>query len=74
MRLAYAVEGDGFDEITMADIQEFMAYDEINEADLLAMTNEESVGDSPDNLSDVQNQNFSLKNIDKVLIMANQLE
>ena len=52
VRLAHAVEGDGFDEITMADIQELIADDEINEADLVAMTNEESVGDSSDDLSE----------------------
>ena len=46
VRLAHAVEGVGFDEITMADIQELIADDQINEADLVAMTNEESVGDS----------------------------
>lgn len=74
VRLAHAVEGDGFDEITMADIQELIADDEINEADLVAMTNEESVGDSSDDLSDVENKNFSLKNIEKVLNMAKQLE
>ena len=58
----------------MADIQELIADDKINEAELVAMTNEKSVGDSSDDLSDVENTNFSLKNIEKVLNMAKQLE
>jgi len=75
VRLAHTVEGDGFDEITMDDIQELIADDEINEADLVAMTNDVlSIGDSSDDLSDVENKNFSLKSIEKVLNMAKQLE
>ena len=38
------------------------------------MTNEESVGDSSGDLFDVENKNFSLKNIEKVLNMPKQLE
>ena len=38
------------------------------------MTNEESVGDSSGDLFDVENKNFSLKNIEKVLNIAKQLE
>ena len=40
MRLARTVKGDGFDEITIADIQELIADGEINVAELLAMTSE----------------------------------
>ena len=54
----------------MADIQELIAEYAINEADLVAMTNKESVGDSSDDLSDVENKNFLLKNIEKALNMA----
>ena len=58
----------------MADIQELIAEYAINEADLVAMTNKESVGDSSDDLSDVENKNFLLKNIEKALNMAKQLQ
>ena len=38
------------------------------------MTNKKSVGDSSEDRSDVENKNFSLKNIEKALNMIKQLQ
>uniref|UniRef100_A0A1A9VDM2 Uncharacterized protein n=1 Tax=Glossina austeni TaxID=7395 RepID=A0A1A9VDM2_GLOAU len=67
VRLANVIRGDGFDEITVDDIRELITDDEINEADLVAMTNEaSSIEDSSDDLSNAQIENFSLKSAEKI--------
>uniref|UniRef100_A0A1A9W5I4 Uncharacterized protein n=1 Tax=Glossina brevipalpis TaxID=37001 RepID=A0A1A9W5I4_9MUSC len=39
VRLANVIKGDGFNDITVEDIEELVTNDEINEAELVAMTN-----------------------------------
>uniref|UniRef100_A0A1A9UNX9 HTH CENPB-type domain-containing protein n=1 Tax=Glossina austeni TaxID=7395 RepID=A0A1A9UNX9_GLOAU len=75
VRLANLIRGDGFDEVTVDDIRDIVTDDEINEADLVALTNVALlIEDSSDDLSNAKIENFSLKSVEKILNLARQLE
>lgn len=74
VRLAKAVEGEGFQEITTDDIRELIADEDLREEDLVAMTNNLTSEESSDDDSAVENKSFSVDNIEKVFNMAKQLE
>uniref|UniRef100_A0A1A9UNI4 Uncharacterized protein n=1 Tax=Glossina austeni TaxID=7395 RepID=A0A1A9UNI4_GLOAU len=75
VRRANIIRGGGFDEITMDDIRKLITDDEINEADLVEMTNEAlAIDNSSDNLSKAKIENFSLKSVVKILNLAKELE
>ena len=60
VRLANVIQGDGFDEITIDDVQKLVEDDEVNAADLVTMTNEAlSIEDSSDDLSAAEIKKFS---------------
>ncbi|KAL9905418.1 uncharacterized protein ACN427_005191 isoform 1-T4 [Glossina fuscipes fuscipes] len=72
---ANVIRGDGFDEITVDDVLELVTDDEINEADLVAMTNEAlSIENNYDDLFNAKIENFSLKSLEKILNLAKELE
>uniref|UniRef100_A0A034WQZ3 Uncharacterized protein n=1 Tax=Bactrocera dorsalis TaxID=27457 RepID=A0A034WQZ3_BACDO len=58
----------------MIDIQELIAGDEINESDLMTMTNENQLEVALAIFPMLKIKNCSLKNIEKMLNMAKQLE
>ena len=60
MRLENIIGVDGFDEITIDDVQKLVEDDEVNAADLVTMTNEAlSIEDSSDDLSAAEIKKFS---------------